>query len=71
MSPTSGEYDRIRFFSVLVVDVKARRGDVALVEGRNEVMGGSGLAALLFAKYGLIGEPAFHPDQRLFSPSVL
>jgi aldehyde:ferredoxin oxidoreductase len=65
MSPTSGEYDRIRFFRVLVVDVKARRGDVALVEGRNEVMGGSGLAALLFAKYGLIGEPAFHPDQPL------
>ncbi len=65
MSPTSGDYDRTRFFRVLVVDVKARRGDVALVEGRGEVMGGSGLAALLFGKYGLIGEPAFHPDQPL------
>ncbi|NMC50247.1 MAG: aldehyde ferredoxin oxidoreductase [Desulfovibrio sp.] len=65
MSPTSGDVDRTRFFRVLVVDVQARRGDVALVEGRGGVMGGSGLAALLFGKYGLIGEPAFHPDQPL------
>lgn len=52
-------------FRVLVVDLEKGKGDVALIDGRDKWCGGSGLAALLFDKYGLIDEPAFHPDQPL------
>ncbi len=62
---SSGDFDRIQSFRVLVVDLGTRRGDVVLFGGRSAYMGGSGLAASLFEKYGLIGEPAFHPDQPL------
>jgi len=66
MSPLSpNSFDRTSCFRVLVVDLAARRGDVVILDGRDQVMGGSGLAALLYQKYGLPGEPAFHPGQPL------
>jgi aldehyde:ferredoxin oxidoreductase len=66
MSPkTPSDYDPAAAFRVLVVDLAARRGDVALIEGRDRVVGGSGLAALLYEKYGLPDSPAFHPGQPL------
>ena len=39
-------------FRVLVADVRTGRGTVVLEDGRDEVAGGSGLAARLFARYG-------------------
>ncbi len=39
-------------FRVLLVDVSDGRGKVVLLDGRNEVAGGSGLAAQLYGQYG-------------------
>lgn len=39
-------------FRVLIVNLTNSRGTIVEIEGRNEVAGGSGLAALLFNKYG-------------------
>jgi aldehyde:ferredoxin oxidoreductase len=39
-------------FRVLLVDATTGRGKIVLLDGRNAVAGGSGLAALLFGKYG-------------------
>ncbi len=39
-------------FRVLLIDVTTGKGKVVLLDGRNEVAGGSGLAALLYSKYG-------------------
>lgn len=39
-------------FRILVVDATAGKGRIVLLDGRNEVAGGSGLAALLYEKYG-------------------
>jgi aldehyde:ferredoxin oxidoreductase len=39
-------------FRVLLVDATTGKGKVILMDGRNEVAGGSGLAALLYEKYG-------------------
>ncbi|KJR97231.1 MAG: aldehyde:ferredoxin oxidoreductase [Desulfobulbaceae bacterium BRH_c16a] len=39
-------------FRVLLVDVSTGKGKIVLLGGRNAVAGGSGLAALLFSKYG-------------------
>jgi aldehyde:ferredoxin oxidoreductase len=43
-------------FRILLVDAGAGRGKVEALEGRDEFVGGSGLAALLFNKYA-------HPDR--------
>ncbi|WP_029458529.1 aldehyde ferredoxin oxidoreductase N-terminal domain-containing protein [Solidesulfovibrio alcoholivorans] len=62
MSPKNNDPD---LFRVLVYDLSARRGDIVLVPGRGQYIGGSGLAALLFEKYGLPTAPPFDPGQPL------
>jgi aldehyde:ferredoxin oxidoreductase len=52
-------------FRVLVVDLGAGRGEVATVDGRERVAGGSGLAAHLFARYASPDRPWSDPDQPL------
>jgi aldehyde:ferredoxin oxidoreductase len=52
-------------FRVLRVHLESGRGEVVTLEGRHEVAGGSGLAALLFEKYGHADKPWNHPDQPL------
>jgi len=52
-------------FRVLTVDLGAGRGNVVLMEGRDAVCGGSGLAALLFNKYGHPDKPWDDPEQPL------
>jgi aldehyde:ferredoxin oxidoreductase len=52
-------------FRVLVVDLGAGRGNVVGIEGRNSVVGGSGLAAHLFTKYGRADRPWNDPEQPL------
>ena len=52
-------------FRVLIYDLSEERGDIVLLPGRGEALGGSGLAALLYEKYGLPGAEAFDPGQPL------
>lgn len=52
-------------FRVLIVDLATGRGSIASLEGRNSVAGGSGLAAMLFDKYGLYDRPWDDPNQPL------
>ena len=52
-------------FRVLVYDLAAGRGRLVLVPGRSEAIGGSGLAALLFATYGDPAAAPFDPVQPL------
>jgi aldehyde:ferredoxin oxidoreductase len=52
-------------FRVLKVDLAEERGEVVTLEGRDQVAGGSGLAALLFGKYGHVDKPWSDPDQPL------
>lgn len=52
-------------FRVLAVDLASGRGSVVTVEGRDSVAGGSGLAALLFSKYGQTDRPWDDPMQPL------
>jgi len=52
-------------FRVLKVDLTDGRGEVITLDGRNEVAGGSGLAALLFEKYGHADMPWNDPEQPL------
>lgn len=52
-------------FRVLKVDLAAGRGEVVTLEGRGTVAGGSGLAALLFEKYGHADKPWNDPEQPL------
>jgi aldehyde:ferredoxin oxidoreductase len=52
-------------FRVLVVDLGTGRGSVVTVDGRDSVVGGSGLAALLFNKYGRVDRPWNDPVQPL------
>ena len=52
-------------FRVLVVDLVTGHGTVSTVEGRDSVAGGSGLAALLFQKFGHPDRPWSDPDQPL------
>jgi len=53
------------FFRVLIVDLGTGRGNVVTMEGRDTFAGGSGLAALLFSKYGRPERPWNDPDQPL------
>jgi aldehyde:ferredoxin oxidoreductase len=52
-------------FRILVVDLASGKGTVATVDGRDSVAGGSGLAALLFNKYGHPDRPWNDPEQPL------
>jgi aldehyde:ferredoxin oxidoreductase len=52
-------------FRVLKFDLAGERGEVITLEGRDKVAGGSGLAALLFEKYGHVGKPWSDPKQPL------
>jgi aldehyde:ferredoxin oxidoreductase len=52
-------------FRVLIVNLNTGRGTVVNLEGRNTVAGGSGLAALLFSRYGHPERPWNDPDQPL------
>jgi len=52
-------------FRVLKVDLADERGEVITLKGRDTVAGGSGLAALLFEKYGHADKPWSDPEQPL------
>jgi len=52
-------------FRVLTVDLTTGRGSIVKVDGRDAVAGGSGLAAVLFQKYGQADKPWNDPDQPL------
>lgn len=52
-------------FRVLVVDLEAGRSRVELIDGIDSVAGGSGLAALLFERYGYTDQPWDDPRQPL------
>ena len=50
-------------FSVLVVDLATGRARAEKLEGRSRAVGGSGLAALLFERFGHPDRPWHDPDQ--------
>ena len=52
-------------FRVLVVDLSAGKGKIITLEGRDEFVGGSGLAAHLFDQFGQPDRPWDDPDQPL------
>ncbi len=52
-------------FRVLLVDLSTGRRSITDVDGRNTVAGGSGLAAMLFGKYGMLDKPWNEPGQPL------
>jgi aldehyde:ferredoxin oxidoreductase len=52
-------------FRVLHVELASGRGALLEIEGRNELAGGSGLAALLFEKFAKIDRPWDDPEQPL------
>jgi aldehyde:ferredoxin oxidoreductase len=52
-------------FRVLIVDLATGRGSINNIEGRDTVAGGSGLAAMLFDKYGFHDRPWDQPEQPL------
>ena len=52
-------------FRVLIVDLTIDRSKIELLDGRDMVAGGSGLAALLFEKYGNANKPWDDPEQPL------
>ena len=52
-------------FKVLVVDLSTGRSTFSDIDGRDTVAGGSGLAAMLFGKYGLLDKPWNEPGQPL------
>ena len=51
------------YFNVLVVDLDTGRSRAQQIDGRNEVAGGSGLAALLFSQFGKADQDWDHPAQ--------
>ncbi|MEN6485255.1 MAG: aldehyde ferredoxin oxidoreductase N-terminal domain-containing protein [Syntrophobacteraceae bacterium] len=52
-------------FKILLVDLATGKGRIETLDGRDTVMGGSGLAAMLFRKYGLPDRPWDDPGQPL------
>lgn len=50
---------------ILIVDLEQKKADIEQVNLKDSYLGGSGLAAYLFEKYGLIEEDSFHPAQPL------
>ncbi|MFZ2089171.1 MAG: aldehyde ferredoxin oxidoreductase N-terminal domain-containing protein [Desulfobaccales bacterium] len=53
------------YFRVLKVDLASGRGQVVTLDGRDQVAGGSGLAALIYQKYGKPQAPWDDPEQPL------
>jgi len=53
------------YFRVVTINLTSGQSAIVEVEGRNEVAGGSGLAAHLFAKYGHMDKPWDDPEQPL------
>jgi aldehyde:ferredoxin oxidoreductase len=52
-------------FRVLVVDLSTGQKSIETMDGRDKVAGGSGLAAMLFEKYGSLDKPWHDPGQPL------
>lgn len=52
-------------FKIMLVDLEEERGRAVLLDGRDTYAGGSGLAAMLFEKYGKPDKPWNDPDQPL------
>lgn len=52
-------------FRIMSVDLNSGQGSIVEVDGRDAVAGGSGLAALLFGRYGHADKPWDDPDQPL------
>ncbi|MEE4601006.1 MAG: aldehyde ferredoxin oxidoreductase N-terminal domain-containing protein, partial [Desulfobacteraceae bacterium] len=52
-------------FRVLTVNLSSGRGNVLTLDGRETYIGGSGLAALLFDKFGQPDRPWDAPEQPL------
>ena len=52
-------------FRVLVVDLSTGQKSIETIDGRDTVAGGSGLAAMLFEKYGSLDKPWDYPGQPL------
>ncbi len=52
-------------FRVLTVDLSTGQRTIVDLDGRDTVAGGSGLAAMLFEKYGFLGKPWDEPGQPL------
>ena len=52
-------------FRILTVDLATGKGRIVTIDGRDTVAGGSGLAALLFDKYGHTDKPWDDPEQPL------
>ncbi|UCG22152.1 MAG: aldehyde ferredoxin oxidoreductase [Deltaproteobacteria bacterium] len=52
-------------FRILTVDLTSGKGKIVTIEGRDTEAGGSGLAALLFDKYGHLDKPWDVPEQPL------
>ena len=52
-----------RPFRICVADLSAARSEIVELDQREALMGGCGLAAGLYEKYGLPQEPAHHPEQ--------
>ena len=52
-------------FRVLQVSLDTGRGKIVKVDGRDSYAGGSGLAALLFERFGHAKRPWNHPEQPL------
>ena len=52
-------------FRVMIVDLASGKGRLEMLGGRNEVAGGSGLAAMLYEKYGLPDSAWDDPRQPL------
>jgi aldehyde:ferredoxin oxidoreductase len=53
------------YFRILTINLSSGQSTIVEVAGRNEVAGGSGLAALLFNKYGQMDKPWDDPQQPL------
>jgi aldehyde:ferredoxin oxidoreductase len=53
------------YFRILNVNLSTGRGQIISLEGRDQVAGGSGLAALLYQKFGKPGSPWDDPEQPL------
>jgi aldehyde:ferredoxin oxidoreductase len=53
------------YFRVLIVDLSTGQRTINDIDGRNTVAGGSGLAAMLFDKFGFSGSPWDDPGQPL------
>ena len=56
-------------FRILTVDLATGKGRIVTIDGRDTEAGGSGLAALLFNKYGHPDKPWNDPEQPLSLPS--